>query len=192
MVTSPTKDEKLDFSKSIQIKWSSVSTDASTFNLVLIDQSNVNSPIPISDNVKTSDGSYTLTNFVATPGAKYKFNLLSTDPKNTGILAQSETFEITKSGGTTTSSDSTSSTTSTETSSTTAAAGATDSSSSTTMVTKTSSGTPSKTGSATASNTADASSTGAAPVKSGNAAVALSGKTFGVAGGVFAGLLMLL
>jgi len=195
MVTSPKKDEKLDFSKTIEIKWTSVSTDPSTFDLVLVDQSNM-TPIPVGDKVKTSDGSFSLTNFVATPGAKYKFNLLSTDPQNTGILAQSETFEVTKSGGSDTSSESVSSTTTTSSTSTgTAASETTDSTSSsasTTLSTKTTSGSPSKTGSASTSETANASSTGAAPVASGNAAVALTGKTVGVAGSIFAGLLMLL
>lgn len=193
MVTSPTKDEKLDFSKTIEIKWSSVSTDPSTFNLVLVDQSNM-TPIPVGNNVKTSDGSFSLANFVATPGASYKFNLVSTDPMNTGILAQSQTFSITKSGGTSSSEDSVSSTSTTTSSPTGTDAAATtsdSSSSSTTLTTKTTAGTPSKTGSASSSETPNASSTGGAPTKTPNAAVALSGKTFGVAGSIFAGLLML-
>lgn len=194
LVTSPTKDQKLDFSSTVEIQWTSVSTDPSTFNLVLVDQTNM-VPIPVKDGVKTADNKYTLTNFVAAPGTAYKFNLLSTDPLNTGILAQSQTFQIIKSGGASSSdsSSSTSTTTSSSATGTGAAAGGSDgSSSSTTLATKTTSGTTSKTGSASTSETANASSTGAAPVKSGNAAVALSGKTFGVAGGVFAGLLMLL
>lgn len=195
MVTSPTKDEKLDFSTSIEIQWTSVATDPTTFNLVLVDQTNM-VPIPIQDNVKTSDNKFTLTNFVATPGSAYKFNFLSDDPLNTGILAQSQTFEIIKSGGAS-SSESSSSTSTTTTSSSTgtgAATGGSDNSSSTstsTLSTQTTAGTPSKTGSTSSSGTANASSTGAAATKSSNAAVALNGKTFGVAGSVFAGLLML-
>ncbi|OIW25375.1 hypothetical protein CONLIGDRAFT_636426 [Coniochaeta ligniaria NRRL 30616] len=192
MVTSPTKDQKVDFSSSIDIVWTSVSTDPSTFDLVLVDQTNM-VPIPIKTGVKTSDNKYTLTNFVATPGSAYKFNFLSTDPLNTGILAQSQTFEIIKSGGASTS-DSSSSTSTTTTSSSTGtgvAAGGSDSTSTTLSTKTTTSGTPSKTGSAAASDTANASSSATTPVKSGNAAVALNGKTFGVAGSVFAGLLML-
>lgn len=202
LVSSPAKDSKVDFSKSVDIIWTSVSTDPSTFNLVLVDQTNM-VPIPIQDKVKTSDNKFTLTNFVATPGSAYKFNFLSDDPLNTGILAQSQTFQIIKSGGTPTddSSSSSSSTTTTDSSSSTgtgAATGGSDSSStstsdSTTLSTsKTTAGTPSKTGSASSSQTANASSTGAAATQSTNAAVALGGKTFGVAGGIFAGLLMLL
>jgi hypothetical protein len=194
MVTSPTKDEKLDFSSSIDIDWTSVNTDPSTFDLVLVDQDNMVN-IPIQSNVKTSDNKFTLTNFVVTPGAAYKFNFLSTDPENTGILAQSQTFEIIKSGGASTSESSSttaSTTTSSPTGTGTAAGGSnTSSSSTTTLVTTTTSGTPSKTGSASSSETANASSTGAPATKSSNAAVALNGKTFGVAGSIFAGLLML-
>ncbi|KAB5583224.1 hypothetical protein GE09DRAFT_1078111 [Coniochaeta sp. 2T2.1] len=165
LVTSPAKDSKLDFSSTIKVEWTSVNTDPTTFELVLVDQNNM-TPISISKGVKSSDHEYTLSNFAANPGT-YKFNFLSEDPLNTGILAQSQTFTITKSGGPE-ESETTSSTTSTSTS------------------------TPSKTsGAANASNTADASSTGTAPVKSDNAAAALNGKTFGIAGGLFAGLLML-
>jgi cobalamin biosynthesis Mg chelatase CobN len=192
LVTSPTKDQKLDFSKSIEVKWTSVSTDPKTFQLVLVDQSTMN-PITVEAEVKTSDNKYTLTNFVATPGAKYKFNFLSNDPMNTGILAQSETFEISKSGSTESSTTEASTTTSTtEASSTTtdsASESTTTDDSSSTMSTSTTVGTASRTtgGSSPAANTANASS---APNKT-NAAVALD-RTFGVAaGGVLAGLLML-
>lgn len=198
MVTSPTKDQELDFSKSIEIKWNSVSTDPSTFQLVLVDQSTM-VPVTISDSVKTSDNKYTLTNFVAKEGAKYKFNLNSVDPLNNGILAQSETFEISKSGSTaTTTSTSTSASVTTSTSTRTTGTGAvatvTDTSSSRTVSTstRTTAGSSSTSGSATASGSAaNASSTGAAATASHNAAAAINGKTFGVAGGVFAGLLML-
>ncbi|KAB5566707.1 hypothetical protein GE09DRAFT_1107902 [Coniochaeta sp. 2T2.1] len=166
LVTSPAKDSKLDFSSTIKVEWTSVNTDPTTFELVLVDQNNM-TPISISKGVKSSDHEYTLSNFAANPGT-YKFNFLSEDPLNTGILAQSQTFTITKSGG----------------------AEESESSSSSTITTSTS--TPSKTsGASNASNTADASSTGTAPVKSDNAAAALNGKTFGIAGGLFAGLLML-
>lgn len=210
MVTSPTKDEQLDFSKTVEVQWTSVSSDPSTFNLVLVDQTDM-TPITVANDVKTSDGSFSLSNFVVTPGSQYKFNIMSDDPQNTGILAQSQTFSITKSGSTSSSSDSVSSATASGSTSTTesgstitsvtasptgtAAAASTsdDSSASTTLSTKTktTAGTSSKTGSATSSGTANASSTGAAAAKSSNAAVPLNGKTFGIAGSVFAGLLML-
>lgn len=201
MVTAPTKDEQLDFSKTVQIEWTSVSTDPSTFNLVLVDQDNM-TPITISSGVKTSAGSFSLTGFDAAPGSAYKFNFMSADPENTGILAQSQTFSIIKSGSSSSSSDSVSSTSATASDNASVTASPTGtaatvstsdaSTASTTMSTKTktSTGTPSKTGSASGSGTANASSTAAAPTKT-NAAVALNGKTFGVAGGIFAGLLML-
>jgi hypothetical protein len=198
LVTSPAKDAKLDFSSTIKVEWTSVNTDPTTFELVLVDQNNM-TPISISKGVKSSDHEYTLSNFVANPGT-YKFNFLSEDPMNTGILAQSQTFTITKSGSTEEESSSSTSSTSTTTTSKSSPTGTgavtTDGSSSTStsgLVTKTSSGSPSKTSGATnASNTADASSTGAPPVNSDSAAAPLNGKTFGIAGGLFAGLLMLL
>lgn len=190
MVTSPTKDQKLDFSKSIEITWTSVSTDPTTFQLVLVDQTTM-VPITIEEKVNTKDNKFTLTNFVATPGAKYKFNLLSNDPMNTGILAQSETFEITKSGSTSSSESTTSTTTSDASSPTGTNSDSTTTDDSTTLTTKTTAGTPAKTSGAgnPGATTANASSTGAPSTKT-NAAVALD-RTFGVAGGLLAGLLML-
>lgn len=187
MVTSPTKDQKLDFSSTIDVTWTSVATDPTTFTLVIVDQTTMN-PVTVDSAVKTSTLKYSLTNFVVTPGSKYKFNLLSNDPMNTGILAQSETFEITKSGK-----PASSSTTSTDAASATGGAGSSPGadSPSSTLSTSTTLSSPSKTGSSTTgTNTANASSS-AAPTKSSNAAVVLD-KTFGIAGGVLAGLLMLL
>ncbi|RKU49144.1 hypothetical protein DL546_008167 [Coniochaeta pulveracea] len=205
LVTSPTKNEKVDFSKDVTITWTSVNTDPSTFTLELIDQNNVDSPYIINKEVKTSDNKYTLSNFAAAPaGSSYKFNFISNDPQNTGILAQSQTFEITKaaeesSSSSSSSASSTSTESSTESSSTTASATVittavtgsvttTDSAGSTTTMKTVSSKT--STASATAETSgANASSTGSASATATNAAVVLD-KTFAVGGGLLAALLM--
>lgn len=202
LVTSPAKDAQVDFSKDVTITWTSVNTDPSTFTLELVDQSNVNSPIIINKDVKTSDDKYTLSNFVAPTGSTYKFNFISNDPENSGILAQSQSFEIVKSGESSSSSASasasaTDSTTSTSSGTaeptvvTTAVTGSvttTDSAGVTTTMKTVSSKT--STASATAKTSgANASSTGAAAATSSNAAVVLD-KTFAVGGGLLAALLM--
>jgi cobalamin biosynthesis Mg chelatase CobN len=204
LVTSPTKNEKVDFSKDVTITWTSVNTDPSTFTLELIDQNNVDSPIIINKEVKTSDNKYTLSNFDAPTGSTYKFNFASNDPQNTGILAQSQTFEIVKtaaeeSSSSSSSSASSTSTESTESSSSTASATVvtsavtssittTDASGSTTTMKTVSSKT--STASATAETSgANASSSSSPSATATNAAVVLD-KTFAVGGGLLAALLM--
>jgi hypothetical protein len=198
LVTSPAKDAKVDFSKDVTVTWTSVTTDPSTFTLELIDQSNVDSPIVINKEVKTSDNKYTLSNFAAPTGGTYKFNFISNDPQNSGILAQSQTFEIVKTAESSTSSTSSASETTTDSSSTaeptvvtTAVTGSvttTDSAGVTTTMKTVSSKT--STASATAETSgANASSSSAAAATSTNAAVVLD-KTFAVGGGLLAALLM--
>jgi hypothetical protein len=197
LVTSPAKDAKVDFSKDVTITWTSVNTDPSTFTLELVDQSNVNSPIVINKEVTTSDDKYTLSDFVAPTGSTYKFNFISNDPENSGILAQSQSFTIVKSAESSSSSASASATDSTTSSSssaeptvvTTAVTGSVTTTNSagvtTTMKTVSSKTT---TASATAETSgANASSTGAATPS--NAAVVLD-KTFALGGGLLAALLM--
>lgn len=189
-VKSPAKDAELDFSKTNEITWSSVSTDPTTFSIVLVDQTNMDSTV-IAASVNTADGKYTVTNFDATPGSKYRINLVANTPNNSGILAQSEEFEITNAGtedaASTTSVSGTSSAATRSSSSTTArAATATDAtattSSSSTFSTAIS--TPTTTSNSTASQPSGAAT-------SPNAATTL-GKTFGVGGSLLAALFMLL
>jgi len=185
LVTSPTKDQTIDLSKSFDITWTSVSSDPSTFELVLVDQSKINNPIVIANSVKSSDNKYTVTKLAATPGANYKFNFLSVDPLNTGILAQSQTFNVTAPASSSSSSSSTTSTiTSTGTlTSTTTDASTTETSTSASITTSTKTSASNGTAAATASSTA--------PTATKNSAVTLD-RTVGVAGGVLAGLYMLL
>jgi hypothetical protein len=201
LVTSPAKDAQLDFSKDVTITWTSVSTDPSTFTLELIDQSNVDSPIVINKDVKTSDDKYTLSNFAAPTGSTYKFNFISNDPQNSGILAQSQTFQIVKtadasssSSASASASDSTTSTssgTSEPTVVTTAVTGSvtTTNSAGVTTTMKTVSSKTSTASATSETSGAHASSTGAAAATSSNAAVVLD-KTFAVGGGLLAALLM--
>ena len=60
-MTSPTKGEDIDLSDSFTVKWDSVSTDPSTFDLYLVN----NAVYPtveqkIASDVDTSKGSYTV------------------------------------------------------------------------------------------------------------------------------------
>ncbi|EON97828.1 putative extracellular conserved serine-rich protein [Phaeoacremonium minimum UCRPA7] len=98
-ITEPTLNDKLDFSKTNTIKWSSVDTDPDSFEIVLVDHSSSPpSQLTIADSVKTSDNSYSFSNFVAPVGTKYQINFLGNEKTNSGIVAQSQEFAVTKSG----------------------------------------------------------------------------------------------
>ncbi|KAH1320627.1 hypothetical protein KXV73_009072 [Aspergillus fumigatus] len=168
-ITSPKKDQDVDLSEKTTIEWSSVSSDPSSFDIYLV---KMNSYPPVNklvaENVKTSEGSYTIDGVSADNGSGYQINFVSRDPQNTGILAQSQQFKVESSGSSTTSdstssasatgsvstsSSSTGTVSSTASASTTASASATASS----TLSKSASGTASKTASATGSETSGAS-----------------------------------
>ncbi|KAH1587043.1 hypothetical protein KXX44_000315 [Aspergillus fumigatus] len=168
-ITSPKKDQDVDLSEKTTVEWSSVSSDPSSFDIYLV---KMNSYPPVNklvaENVKTSEGSYTIDGVSADNGSGYQINFVSRDPQNTGILAQSQQFKVESSGSSTTSdstssasatgsastsSSSTGTVSSTASASTTASASATASS----TLSKSASGTASKTASATGSETSGAS-----------------------------------
>ncbi|OXV05919.1 hypothetical protein Egran_06315 [Elaphomyces granulatus] len=167
-VNSPAIGAVLDLSKSNAVTWSTVNTDPSSFNIVLVNNHvNPSFKLAIASNVQSSSGSFTVSpQSGVSPGDGYQFNLESTDPKNTGILAQSQQFTVASSGSATSggSASSASSTSSASAASDSAGSSATSVSSLPTPV----SATP---GSSTkASTPASSSSNPSAPKSSGGAA----------------------
>ncbi|CEL08691.1 hypothetical protein ASPCAL11836 [Aspergillus calidoustus] len=120
-VTEPKKNVEIDPSSSFTVKWDSVSTDPSSFDLYLVNNA-VYPPVDkkIATDVDTSDGSYTVDSISGlADGPGYQINLFSNEEHNTGILAQSQQFNVTGSDDSSSSSSSaTPTTTSTSTSST--------------------------------------------------------------------------
>jgi hypothetical protein len=110
-ITAPKLNDAWDFSQTNTIEWKSVDTDAKNFSIVLVDHSDSAGAkeTVIKDLVNTADNKYSFTNFVATPGNKYQISFKGTTALNQGILAQSEQFNVTKSGTASTSSTSTTS-----------------------------------------------------------------------------------
>ncbi|KAL4735008.1 Ser-Thr-rich glycosyl-phosphatidyl-inositol-anchored membrane family-domain-containing protein [Aspergillus similis] len=171
-VTQPEKGAEIDPSSSFTVKWDSVSTDPSSFDLYLVN----NAVYPsvekkIASDVDTSDGSYTVDGVSGLEnGGGYQINLFSNSGHNTGILAQSEQFNVTGADSTssstsiTTTPTSSTSSTSTKTESTTSTSTGTSTTlSSTTPTTESesASATPSSSGSSTSgSGNATASATG--------------------------------
>ncbi|OIW26940.1 hypothetical protein CONLIGDRAFT_492850 [Coniochaeta ligniaria NRRL 30616] len=90
-----------DFSQTNTIEWTSVSTDPSNFSIVLVDNSSSSGPkeTVIKDLVNTADDKYSFSNVVvAAPGDKFQIRFVGTTATNTGIVTQSENFNVTKSG----------------------------------------------------------------------------------------------
>jgi hypothetical protein len=83
-----------------------VDTDPKNFTIVLVNHASSSgaTQTTIQKMVTTADDKYAFSNFVATPGDKYQINFIGTDVSNQGIIAQSQTFNITKSGVATSSS----------------------------------------------------------------------------------------
>ncbi|KAF4211813.1 hypothetical protein CNMCM5878_002014 [Aspergillus fumigatiaffinis] len=174
-ITSPKKDQDVDLTEKTTVEWSSVSSDPSSFDIYLV---KMNSYPPVNklvaENVKTSDGSYTIDGVSVDSGSGYQVNFVSKDPQNSGILAQSQQFKVESSDSSTTT-DSASSTSATGTastassstgtvSSTTSASGSASATASASTLSTSASGTASRTSSPTSSGniTASASSTSTA------------------------------
>ncbi|KAE8541695.1 hypothetical protein D1P53_001866 [Cryptococcus gattii VGV] len=133
-ITSPSKDTVwLSGTSGQTIEWTSVSTDPTTFNIELDNQSGFldNAPITLASNQSTGDSGSTNTVTVTYPGGgawptgvAFQVNFMSTDQKNTGILAQSEQFNITSGGDSSSSASSSTSSSASSASSSSASAAA--------------------------------------------------------------------
>lgn len=166
-VTSPKKGEDVDLSKSFTVKWDAVDTDPSSFDLYIVN----NAVYPsveqkIASDVDSSKGSYDVSGLSdLTNGKGYQINFLSNSAKNSGILAQSQQFNVEGS------SESTSTASASESKTTTAATG-------TSTATTVSS---SARASASASASANSTSSGSTPVSTG-AGVSLAAPVSAAAG----------
>ncbi|KAJ5167848.1 uncharacterized protein N7482_003442 [Penicillium canariense] len=172
-VTEPEEGADVKASSSLTVKWTSVNTDASSFNLYLVNNA-VYPPVSkkLATDVETSKGSYTIDNIGSvTAGHGYQINLQSDVSQDTGILAQSQQFNVTGSSQSSSASGSTSS------SSTTSTSGSTTSTLTDTLITTTSAstatGTTTVTGttSSTGASSSSTSSATAAPATGAGAAL---------------------
>ncbi|PWY91961.1 threonine rich protein [Aspergillus sclerotioniger CBS 115572] len=123
-ITQPRANDQVDFSKPYTIKWTTVASDPSNFTLMLVNmnsQPNVSKKIA---DVKTSDNEYTVDKVTGIPVAEgYQLNGESNTTMNTGILSQSQRFNVTKVGKVETTSSATTSATQTAAASTSSSAG---------------------------------------------------------------------
>ncbi|KAK2610196.1 hypothetical protein N8I77_003647 [Diaporthe amygdali] len=98
-ITEPQQGAKLDFSGSNTISWTSVDTDPVSFEIVLVSPNNSTiAQSVITNSVNTTENKYTFSNFVTPVGDNYQVNFLGNVGTSRGIISQSQTFAVTKSG----------------------------------------------------------------------------------------------
>ncbi|KXH34644.1 developmentally Regulated MAPK Interacting protein [Colletotrichum nymphaeae SA-01] len=129
-VTKPAKGDDWDLSKTNEITWETVSSDPKSFEIVIVNQSGYPEVSETIATVQAADGKYELKGAKVAAGDAYRINLVSVDPQNSGILAQSNEFSFTGSDDSSSASASGSATASASASGSAATASATGSSSS--------------------------------------------------------------
>ncbi|OHE99508.1 developmentally Regulated MAPK Interacting protein [Colletotrichum orchidophilum] len=93
-VTSPAKGDNWDLSQTHEIKWETVSSDPKSFEIVIVNQSGYPQVSETIATVQAADGKYELKDAKVAAGSAYQINLVSVDPENSGILAQSNQFNF--------------------------------------------------------------------------------------------------
>ncbi|KAK3374646.1 hypothetical protein B0H63DRAFT_254922 [Podospora didyma] len=94
-VTSPTKTDVVDLSGGVKVTWESVSSDPKTAHLFLVNQAGGHAQYSKDlGEIDISSGSQTVTVKDVPNDTAYQFNIQSVTQLNTGILAQSEQFEV--------------------------------------------------------------------------------------------------
>jgi hypothetical protein len=97
-ITNPSKNDVVDPSEGVEVKWTTVGTDPARANLVLVNRISGHEPFhKVIGQIDLSTGSFTVSEKDVPSDGGYQFNIESVDKLNTGILAQSEQFEVTDS-----------------------------------------------------------------------------------------------
>lgn len=95
-ITGVAKDQKIDLASGFTVTWSTVNSDPSTAHLFLVNMAGGHTPYSKDlGEVDLKKGSFNVKQSVAADTG-YQFNLQSVDPLNTGILAQSQQFQVVK------------------------------------------------------------------------------------------------
>ncbi|PTU24331.1 hypothetical protein P175DRAFT_0419544, partial [Aspergillus ochraceoroseus IBT 24754] len=98
-ITEPNNNDQVDLSQPYTVKWTTVGSDPNNFTLVLVNSVGHNIQKTIAEMVQSSKSEYTIDKVWGIPVANgYQFNFLSAQKENTGILAQSSQFNVTKVG----------------------------------------------------------------------------------------------
>ncbi|KAL3479901.1 Ser-Thr-rich glycosyl-phosphatidyl-inositol-anchored membrane family-domain-containing protein [Aspergillus californicus] len=119
-LTSPsTTNEEIDLSKPFKITWTTVPSDPENFTITLVNIVGHNVNKDLVKDIDSSEEEYTVESVADVPvGGNYQINFRSTDRENTGILAQSTRFNVTRVADDEESDDTTATTTASQPSST--------------------------------------------------------------------------
>ncbi|EAA33536.1 anchored cell wall protein 3 [Neurospora crassa OR74A] len=94
-ITNPKKNDVVDPSSGVEVKWSTVSTDPKSAHLVLVNMASGHTPYTKDlGAVDLTKGSVIISEKDVPNDSDFQFNFQSVDPLNQGILAQSEQFEV--------------------------------------------------------------------------------------------------
>ncbi|KAJ5273851.1 Ser-Thr-rich glycosyl-phosphatidyl-inositol-anchored membrane family-domain-containing protein [Penicillium angulare] len=113
-LTEPKKGDNITPSSSVDVKWTSVDTDASSFDIYLVNNA-VYPPVnkKLASDIETSKDSYSVNVGDIPNGHGYQIDLMSNDVHNSGILAQTGQFNVTGSADSSSTASTASSTSST-------------------------------------------------------------------------------
>ncbi|KAJ0426377.1 Ser-Thr-rich glycosyl-phosphatidyl-inositol-anchored membrane family-domain-containing protein [Aspergillus carlsbadensis] len=96
-ITSPSANDKVDFSKPYTIKWTTVPSDPQNFTITLVNANGRNVSKDLTTRAESDKNEYRVDRVWDIPVANnYQINFRSTARENQGILAQSHMFNVTR------------------------------------------------------------------------------------------------
>ncbi|KAL2857931.1 Ser-Thr-rich glycosyl-phosphatidyl-inositol-anchored membrane family-domain-containing protein [Aspergillus pseudoustus] len=96
-ITSPSANDKVDFSKPYTIRWTTVPSDPQNFTITLVNVNGRNVSKDLTSRAESDKNEYRVDRVWDIPVANnYQINFRSTSRDNQGILAQSPMFNVTR------------------------------------------------------------------------------------------------
>ena len=94
-ITHPKKNDVVDVKSGVEVSWSTVSTDPKSAHLVLVNMASGHTPYSKDlGEVDLTKGSIIISESDVPNDSAFQFNFQSVESQSTGILAQSEQFEV--------------------------------------------------------------------------------------------------
>ncbi|KAK1774192.1 hypothetical protein QBC45DRAFT_437013 [Copromyces sp. CBS 386.78] len=94
-VTHPKKNDVVDVKSGVEVSWTTVNTDPKSAHLVLVNMASGHTPYSKDlGEVDLTKGSIIIAESDVPNDSAFQFNFQSVDSQSTGILAQSEQFEV--------------------------------------------------------------------------------------------------
>ncbi|KAK3949781.1 hypothetical protein QBC32DRAFT_30145 [Pseudoneurospora amorphoporcata] len=94
-ITHPEKNDVVDVKSGVEVSWTTVNTDPKSAHLVLVNMASGHTPYSKDlGEVDLTKGSIIISESDVPNDSAFQFNFQSVDSQSTGILAQSEQFEV--------------------------------------------------------------------------------------------------